>query len=90
MEMEEINTRLLALEAKVHVQQLVSQAHREVMWKVLQQLHTKDVLALQDVIAALRSSSAFAQAAFDKEQSQVLRQEIDSLQQIADALSKRG
>jgi hypothetical protein len=90
MEMDEIKARLSELETHCALLQDQLDSHLQVHVKLLRLLHEKELLALPDVIAALQSGSAFAQAAFDKRPPHTLPVVIGMLQAIADALAERG
>lgn len=87
---EEITERLLKLETALQLNQEHLSALRSVIWGLLEELHRKKVLPLPEVIAALRSSEAFAQAAFAQPKRVLLEAEIQALQSIADALLASG
>jgi hypothetical protein len=90
MEIEEITQRLLKLEAQYEATSQLVWAQREVMRRLILLLHKRDVLPLPELIAALQSFAAFAQGAFDKPKDPLLQAEIQTLQALADALSKSG
>lgn len=75
--------------AKLAVLQDEVKAMREIMFASLLLLHERGTLPVPALLSKLKSSTAFAQGAFDKHPPHLLGSMLDYLEQIAHALDAR-
>lgn len=88
-ELDAIKNRLASVEGQLGALAEHDLALYQVLVTLIRMLHEENALALPTLIAALRSRTAFGQAAFQEKPSTLLLAQIEALQALADAYGER-